>query len=167
MRLCVPAPARPSASWPRDCAPVLLADSEARVVGAAHAGWRGARDGVVDAVVSAMCERGARPERIVAAVGPCIGPASYEVGPEFPGHFLDRDAANGRFFAEKPGSDRLLFDLPGYVLSRLEAAGVGQRSAIGQDTYSDESFFSYRRSCHRDEPDYGRNLSVITLTGSN
>jgi len=146
-----------------DCAPVLLADGKAGVVGAAHSGWRGARDGVVASVVAAMCARGADTARIVAVVGPCIGPDSYEVGPEFPGHFLDQDADNTRFFREKPGTDRLLFDLPAYVLSRLADAGVEQTSWTGQDTCADEGFFSYRRSCHRSEPDYGRNLSLITL----
>lgn len=148
-----------------DCAPVLLADTQAGVVGAAHSGWRGARDGVVASVVSAMCDRGARTERIVAAVGPCIGPDSYEVGPEFPGHFLAQDSSNARFFREKAGTDRLLFDLPAYVLSRLAEAGIENASWTGQDTCAEEGFFSYRRSCHRSEPDYGRNLSLITLAG--
>ncbi|MBO6783141.1 MAG: peptidoglycan editing factor PgeF [Alphaproteobacteria bacterium] len=148
-----------------DCAPVLLADADAGVIGAAHAGWRGARDGVVAAVVEAMCERGADRTRIVAAVGPCIGPESYEVGPEFPDHFLEQDDDNSKFFREKSGSDRYLFDLPAYVLSRLNLAGVSRASATGQDTYRQDDLFSYRRSCHRMEPDYGRNLSVITLVG--
>lgn len=147
-----------------DCAPVLLADEKAGVIGAAHSGWRGARDGVVGAVVEAMCARGAQAGRIVAAVGPCIGPDSYEVGPEFPAHFLEQDSGNAYYFREKPGTDRLLFDLPAYVLSRLAQAGVEQATATGHDTCADTTFFSYRRSCHRGEPDYGRNLSLITLT---
>ena len=146
-----------------DCAPVLLADAKARVVGAAHAGWRGARDGVIGAVVDAMCERGAERDRIVAAVGPCIGPKSYEVGPEFPGHFVEQDSGNIQYFSEQPGSDRFQFDLPAYVLDRLRDTGVSRIAATGQDTYRAHEFFSYRRSCHRSEPDYGRNLSVIVL----
>ncbi len=146
-----------------DCAPVLFADPEARIVAAAHAGWRGALDGVVEATVVEMEARGADRARIAAAVGPCIGPASYEVGPEFPAPFLAQDATNDAYFTPRPQSDRLLFDLPGYVQSRLSSAGVDANTATGQDTYSDENFFSYRRSCHRHEPDYGRNLSLIVL----
>ena len=148
-----------------DCAPVLFADPEARIVAAAHAGWRGALDGVVEATVAEMEARGADRARIAAAVGPCIGPASYEVGPEFPEPFLAQDATNATFFTARPTSDRLLFDLPGYVQSRLTRAGVNAPAASGRDTYSDENFFSYRRSCHRHEPDYGRNLSLIVLDG--
>lgn len=146
-----------------DCAPVLFADPQARIVAAAHAGWRGALDGVVEATVTEMEARGAERTRIVAAVGPCIGPASYEVGPEFPDLFLAQDATNETFFMPRPGSDRLLFDLPGYVQSRLARAGVNAYTATGHDTYSDDNFFSYRRSCHQHEPDYGRNLSLIIL----
>tara|TARA_R110002110_G_scaffold376568_2_gene586782 strand:+ start:292560 stop:293339 length:780 start_codon:yes stop_codon:yes gene_type:complete len=146
-----------------DCAPVLFADPQARIIAAAHAGWRGALDGVVEATVAEMEARGAERTRITAAVGPCIGPASYEVGPEFPDPFLAQDATNETFFTPRPGSDRLLFDLPGYVQSQLARAGIDARTATGHDTYSDENFFSYRRSCHRHEPDYGRNLSLIIL----
>lgn len=148
-----------------DCAPVLFADPEARIVAAAHAGWRGALDGVVEATVAEMEARGADRARITAAVGPCIGPASYEVGPEFPEPFLAQDSTNETFFTPRPNSDRLLFDLPGYVQSQLKHAGVSARTATGHDTYRDENFFSYRRSCHRHEPDYGRNLSLIVLDG--
>lgn len=148
-----------------DCAPVLFADPHAGIVAAAHAGWRGALDGVIEATLAAMEARGAVRGDIAAAVGPCIGPGSYEVGPEFPGPFLARDPSSRSFFAERSGSDRLQFDLPGYVRSRLADAGVSAPQATGQDTYSDENFFSYRRSCHRDEPDYGRNLSLIVLDG--
>lgn len=147
-----------------DCAPVLFADTESRIVGAAHAGWRGALDGVVDATVDAMVTRGAQQDRITAVVGPCIGPDSYEVGPEFPVPFLAQNSANQKFFVEKSGSDRLLFDLPAYVHSRLTEAGIDDAHVTGHDTYGDENLFSYRRSCHRNEPDYGRNLSLIALT---
>jgi polyphenol oxidase len=146
-----------------DCAPVLLADAAAGVIGAAHAGWRGALDGVVAATIAAMLERGARIENMTAAVGPSIGPDSYEVGPEFPVPFLEQDTTNAGFFVEKTGSDRLLFDLPAYVHSRLTLAGVTRSATTGQDTYQDPDFFSYRRSCHRNESDYGRNISIITL----
>lgn len=146
-----------------DCAPVLLADADAGVIGAAHAGWRGALDGVVAATIEAMLERGARIENMTAAVGPCIGPESYEVGPEFPAPFLEQDSSNMRFFVEKAGSDRLLFDLPSYVHTRLTLAGITRSDTTGQDTYRNPDFFSYRRSCHRNEPDYGRNISIITL----
>lgn len=147
-----------------DCAPVLFADTDSRIVGAAHAGWRGALDGVVDATVDAMVARGAQREKITAVVGPCIGPNSYEVGPEFPVPFLALDSTTERFFVEKPGSDRLLFDLPAYVHHRLTEAGIRDAHITGHDTYGDENLFSYRRSCHRSEPDYGRNLSLIALT---
>lgn len=146
-----------------DCAPVLMTDSKAGVIGAAHAGWRGAVDGVVTTTIAAMLERGAKIENITAAVGPCIGPASYEVGPEFPTPFLAQDQGNAEFFVERTGSDRLLFNLPAYVQSRLTHAGLRQTAVTGQDTYSDLNFFSYRRSCHKNEADYGRNMSVITL----
>lgn len=146
-----------------DCAPVLFADPQARIVAAAHAGWRGALDGVIEATVAEMEARGADRTRIAAAVGPCIGPDSYEVGPEFPAPFMAQDSNNETFFTPRPQSDRLLFDLPAYVQDRLARAGVNVKSATGQDTYGDENFFSYRRSCHRREPDYGRNLSLIVL----
>jgi hypothetical protein len=146
-----------------DCAPVLLADAEVGVVGAVHAGWRGALAGVVEAGVAAMVSQGARPERIVAAVGPCIGPASYEVGPEFEAAFTAADPAHAAFFA--PGeNDRLFFDLPAFVLTRLAAAGVRERAWIGADTFADEAaFFSNRRAVRRGEADYGRLLSAIML----
>ena len=146
-----------------DCAPVLLADPKNKVIGAAHAGWRGAVSGVIEASVAAMVELGAEPGRIVAVVGPCIGQDSYEVGAEFPQPFLGQDAANDRFFAAGRRDGHLQFDLAGYVLSRLATAGVTAASALGADTYADEDLFSYRRTCHRGEPDYGRNLSIIAL----
>lgn len=146
-----------------DCAPVLLADADAGVIAAAHAGWRGALAGVVDNVVAAMIELGASRAGISAAVGPCIAQASYQVGPEFRGAFVDADAANGTWFCEG-NSDRWHFDLSGFVAERLRAAGVGAVARLEEDTCADaDRFFSYRRSCLKGEPDYGRNLSAIAL----
>lgn len=146
-----------------DCAPVLLADPEARVVAAAHAGWRGALGGVVEAAVSAMAVLGARPERITAAVGPCIGPNSYEVGLDFVSAFADEPDV-GRFFRQGAATDKRLFDLPAYVLHRLERSGVSDAEWIGADTLADgERFFSHRRSVKQAEGDYGRLLSAIAL----
>ena len=147
-----------------DCAPVLIADPEARVVAAVHAGWRGALGGVVEAAVAAMTALGAAPARMRAAVGPCIGPASYEVGLEFLDAFTDAYGANARFFAAGARPDKRLFDLPGFVLARLGAAGVTLAAWTGHDTLADEArFFSNRRAVHRGERDYGRLLSAITL----
>ncbi|MFI4935610.1 MAG: peptidoglycan editing factor PgeF [Caulobacterales bacterium] len=147
-----------------DCAPILIADGEARIVAAVHAGWRGALDGVVAAAVEAMAELGAAPGRMVAAVGPCIGPASYEVGLEFLERFVAADSANARFFATGARPEKRLFDLPGFVLARLAAAGVADAEWIGRDTLADEDrFFSNRRAVHRGQTDYGRLLSAITL----
>jgi YfiH family protein len=147
-----------------DCAPILLADAEARVVGAAHAGWKGAVSGVVEAAVLAMEARGARRDRIVAAVGPCIAQASYEVGEDFRDRFAAEAAGSQRFFAPgRPG--KLRFDLPGFVLDRLAQSGVGQSEWVGRDTCAEEDlFFSNRRGFLRGEPDYGRLLSAILLT---
>lgn len=148
-----------------DCAPVLLADAEAGVVGAVHAGWKGALAGVVQSTVDAMTRLGADPARMAAAVGPCIGPDSYEVGPEFHARFAAEAPGAERFF-RAGDADRLRFDLPGFVLDRLGEAGVGRAQWIGADTLSDEArFFSNRRATHRSEPDYGRLLSAIALTG--
>jgi len=147
-----------------DCAPVLIADPEARVVAAAHAGWRGALGGVVEAAIEAMVQLGAAPERMSAAIGPCIGPASYEVGLEFLETFVAADAPNERFFTACARVDKRLFDLPAYVLSRLAAAGVTRAEWIGRDTLAEEDlFFSNRRAVHRGEADYGRLLSAIAL----
>ncbi|OYX34949.1 MAG: polyphenol oxidase [Caulobacterales bacterium 32-69-10] len=147
-----------------DCAPVLLADPEARVVCAAHAGWKGAVGGVVEQAVAAMQRLGARTDRIVAAVGPCIGPQSYEVGPEFLERFAADAPGSERFFRPAAAPGKSLFDLPGFVLSRLDAAGVRQAAWTGHDTYADEGlFFSNRRAVHRAEADYGRLLSAIML----
>ncbi len=149
-----------------DCAPVLLADGEARVVAAIHAGWRGALGGVVEAAVARMVDLGAQPRRIVAAVGPCIGPRSYEVGLEFLDRFAAEAPGSERFFSAAAAGDKRLFDLPAFVLARLRAAGVGQAEWLGRDTYGGESeFFSNRRAVHRQERDYGRLLSAIVLTG--
>jgi hypothetical protein len=147
-----------------DCAPVLLADSDAGVVGAVHAGWRGALAGVVEAGVTAMVALGARRERIAAAVGPCIAQASYEVGPDFFAAFTERDEANAGFFQPAAASGKHRFDLPGFVLARLAAAGVEQAASIGLDTCADETrFFSNRRATLNGEAGYGRLLSAIML----
>lgn len=147
-----------------DCAPVLIADPEARVVAAVHAGWRGALAGVVEAAVAAMTQLGASPGRMRAAVGPCIGPASYEVGLEFLEAFTAASAANARFFVAGARAEKRLFDLPAFVLSRLAAAGVTRAAWTGHDTLADEArFFSNRRAVHHGERDYGRLLSAITL----
>lgn len=147
-----------------DCAPILFADARARVVGAAHAGWRGALAGVIGATVEAMCAAGARAPDIVASVGPCIGRESYEVGPEFPGPFIASDPANARFFRPAARAGHFMFDLAGYCAARLEAAGVGTVAVTGQDTCAPGSdFFSYRRAVLNGERDYGRGLSAIML----
>ncbi|MGE5503497.1 MAG: peptidoglycan editing factor PgeF [Actinomycetota bacterium] len=147
-----------------DCAPVLLADGRAGVVAAAHAGWRGAVFGVLDNTIAAMVRLGARPASIVAAVGPCIGQRSYEVGPEFPAPFLAEAPSNADFFAPSRREGHFLFDLPGYVSRRLARLGVHEVTRVPADTCRDEArFFSYRRATLRGEPDYGRQLSVITV----
>lgn len=149
-----------------DCAPVLIADPEARVVASAHAGWRGALGGVVEAAVEAMTRLGARPERMVAAVGPCIGPDSYEVSLEFLEQFQARRPGSERFFRRGARPEKRLFDLPGFVLHRLAAAGVGEAEWIGRDTFAEpQVFYSNRRATHRQESDYGRLLSAIMLEG--
>jgi len=149
-----------------DCAPVLFAESEARVIGAAHAGWRGALTGVLDATVAAMVKHGARPERIVAAIGPCIAQRSYEVGPEFPAPFLAADPADAIFFAPSARAGHFMFDLRGYVARRLGKVGIAQVYQLPNDTCHEEArFFSYRRACLRGEGDYGRGLSSIVLEG--
>jgi hypothetical protein len=147
-----------------DCVPILFADPEARVVGAAHAGWRGAIGGVLQATVKQMCALGARPERIRAGVGPCIGRDSYEVGPEFPAPFLAQDPANARFFRPAQRTGHHMFDLESYVAAALAAMNLGAIEVAHRDTCAEEdTFFSYRRSCLRKEPDYGRHVSVIGL----
>lgn len=146
-----------------DCAPVLLADRAAGVIGAAHAGWKGAAAGITDAAIAAMIALGSRPERIVAAVGPCIAQASYEVDQSFADVLCADDAANAKFFAAGlPGHAQ--FDLEGYVAARLEQAGVGQVERLGLDTYGDAArFYSYRRATHLAQPSYGRQISLIGL----
>lgn len=146
-----------------DCQPVLFADPEAGVIGAAHAGWRGARDGVLEATLDAMQSIGARPERTVAVIGPSISQSAYEVGPEFLDDFLMDDPDNSRFFAGGEG-DRVMFDLPSYGLHRLRRAGVRDAQWIRSCTYSDPTrFYSYRRATHASEADYGRLISAIRL----
>lgn len=146
-----------------DCAPVLLADRTAGVVGAAHAGWKGAIGGVTDSTLAAMEALGARPERIVAAIGPCIAPQSYEVDATFRNRFLAADAENRMFFiAGAPGHWQ--FDLPAYVARRLASRGVGRIESVGHDTYAEaDRFYSFRRATHRGEAAYGRQISLIAL----
>jgi YfiH family protein len=147
-----------------DCAPILFADASARVVAAAHAGWKGALTGVAEHAIARMEALGARRDRIVAAVGPCIGPASYEVGLEYVQRFTDADPAYGRFFSAGAAPDKRQFDLPGFVLARLRAAGIAQCEWIGRDTCAEpDLFFSNRRAFKQGEPDYGRLLSAIVL----
>ena len=147
-----------------DCAPVLIADPKARIVAAAHAGWKGALGGVVEAAVAEMTALGADPGQMVAAVGPCIGPASYEVGLEFLETFEAGDPGAGRFFSPGVSAEKRQFDLPAYVLSRLSRAGVTRAEWTGQDTCPDETrFHSNRRAFKRGEPDYGRLLSAILI----
>ena len=147
-----------------DCAPVLFSDPEAGIVGAAHAGWRGAVGGVTSATIEAMERLGARRERIAAVVGPCIAQPSYEVDEAFRARFEDEDSSNDRFFVPGPAG-KPHFDLAGYVFHRLKSAGVGRSEALGLDTYSDaERFYSYRRSTHLGEPSYGRQISMIGLS---
>lgn len=147
-----------------DCAPILLADAEAGIVGAAHAGWKGALEGVTRSTVAAMQALGAEPRRMVAVVGPCIAQASYEVGADFQERFDHHDPGGARFFAPGATPDKRLFDLPGFVLWRLEQAGVGEAAWTGHDTRIDEAqFFSNRRAYLNGEPDFGRMMSAISL----
>jgi YfiH family protein len=146
-----------------DCQPVLFADPKAGVVGAAHAGWRGALSGVLEATLTAMETLGARRADIRAVIGPTISQSAYEVGPEFLEHFLTEDPGYARFFAGGNG-DKMQFDLPGFGLHRLREAGVGDAHWTGHCTYSDPArFYSYRRSVHQGEADYGRLISAIRL----
>ncbi|MBI1180872.1 MAG: peptidoglycan editing factor PgeF [Alphaproteobacteria bacterium] len=149
-----------------DCAPVLFADPIARVVAAAHAGWQGAFKGVIEATVQAMRRLGARQSQIQAAIGPCIAQRSYEVGPDFHTRFMARDESFESFFMPSGRPGHFCFDLPGFVESRLLAAGVRQVERLDRDTYAEpDYFYSYRRATHRGEPDYGRQLSAISLVG--
>lgn len=148
-----------------DCGPVLFADPSARVIGAAHSGWKGALTGVLESTVAAMERLGAEREGIVAVLGPTISAAAYEVGPEFVSRFTDVEVDNARFFRASQRAGHSMFDLPAYIVSRLEKAGVGTVGNLGFCTHSDEArFFSYRRTTHRGEADYGRLLSAIMLT---
>jgi YfiH family protein len=149
-----------------DCGPILFADAEAGVIGAAHAGWRGALSGVAEATLAAMEHCGADRSRIVAALGPLIRQHNYEVGPEFVAQFTADDSSNARFFQGAPRAGHSLFDLAGYIAARLARAGIGRLDDLGRCTYAEpQTFFSYRRSVHRREPDYGRHLNAIALAG--
>jgi len=147
-----------------DCAPILLHDPVARVIGAAHGGWRGALGGVVDATISRMAALGAARLRIRAAIGPCIARRSYDVGPEFPRPFIAEEPGNMRFFAPATHSGRFLFDLAAYIAHRLTRAGIATVEVVPRDTVAEKGqFFSYRRACLRGERSYGRGLSAIVL----
>ncbi len=147
-----------------DCAPVLFADPHAGVIGAAHAGWKGALGGVTDATIIAMEALGARRERIAAAIGPCIARASYEVDRVFFERMVAAEAMNERFFMAGVRPDHCQFDLEAYVAHRLSAAGIRRVTMLGEDTYAQpERFFSFRRATHAGEPDYGRQISLIAL----
>lgn len=146
-----------------DCQPVLFADVEAGVIGAAHAGWRGALDGILGSTVDAMVDLGATREGITAVIGPAISQSAYEVGPEFIDEFLAENPEFGRYFAQGEG-DRVHFDLPGFGLNRLRAAGVGHAEWTRHCTYNDpKRFYSYRRTTHAKEADYGRLIAAITI----
>ncbi len=145
-----------------DCGMILFADPKAAVVGACHAGWKGALSGVIEATIAAMEKLGARRADTIVALGPTIGPASYEVGPEFFAQFLAQASDHARFFSASAKPEHKMFDLPGFIGSRVERAGVGAFENLGLDTYADEArFYSYRRTTHRKEPDYGRLVSAI------
>jgi len=148
-----------------DCGPLLFADDEARVIGAAHAGWRGAFTGVIEATVAAMEELGATRANIRAVLGPTIRQPNYEVGPEFVERFVAADKDNARFFAPSERAGHALFDLTGYIAARIERAGIADFEDLALCTYADDArFYSYRRSTHRAEPDYGRHVNAIALT---
>jgi YfiH family protein len=150
-----------------DCGPILFADASAHVIGAAHAGWRGAFTGVVEATIAAMEAIGADRANIVAAAGPMIRQPNYEVGPEFIARFKAESAANERFFTPSEKSGHAMFDLAGYIAARLAAAGIQTIEDIDRCTYADaDAFFSYRRSVHRNEADYGRHINAIALVES-
>lgn len=147
-----------------DCGPLLFADAEAGVIGAAHAGWKGAFGGVLEGTIAAMVGLGARRRNITAVLGPMISRAAYEVGPEFVARFVEADAENRRFFTVSPKAGHAMFDLPAYIGARLDRAEIGRFEDMGLCTYEDEErFYSYRRVTHRKEPDYGRLLHAIAL----
>jgi polyphenol oxidase len=148
-----------------DCGPVLFADAESGVIGAAHAGWRGAVTGVLESTIAAMEKLGAQRSKIVTFLGPTISQKAYEVGPDFVQRFAEEAPGHERFFRASEKADHAMFDLPGFIGARLNAAGIGGFTDLGLCTYSDEErFFSYRRTTHRQEPDYGRLISAIALT---
>ena len=147
-----------------DCGPLLFADGEARVIGAAHAGWRGALIGVIEATLAAMEKLGAKRSRILAALGPTISQANYEVGPEFVERFLAAGGTNARFFAPSERAGHAMFDLPGYISDRIHHAGIVNFENLGLCNYAEpERFFSYRRTTKLSEPDYGRHINAIAL----
>ncbi|HVV41843.1 MAG TPA: peptidoglycan editing factor PgeF [Nitrobacter sp.] len=146
-----------------DCGPILFVDPRARVVGAAHAGWKGALTGVLESTLGAMEKLGAARGDIVAAIGPLIRQQSYEVGAEFVDRFTQADAANATFFAPSTREGHAMFDLAGFIRARLTQAGVLMIDDTGIDTYADENFFSYRRATHRKEPDYGRHVHAVMI----
>jgi polyphenol oxidase len=146
-----------------DCGPILLVDPNARVIGAAHAGWKGALTGVLESTIDAMEKLGAERSGMVAAIGPLIRQHSYEVGGEFVERFIEADADNAMYFIPSARDGHSMFDLAGFIRMRLENAGVLMIDDLGVDTYSDERFYSYRRSIHRQEPDYGRHVHAIVL----
>ncbi len=147
-----------------DCGPILFADESAGVIGAAHAGWKGAQGGILESTITAMEKLGARYENIVAALGPMISQRNYEVGAEFVASFTALAAANARFFVPSSRADHAMFDLPGFIRARLSAAGITTIDDLALCTYADEArFFSYRRTTHRHEPDYGRHVHAIML----
>jgi YfiH family protein len=149
-----------------DCGPLLFADNDASVIGAAHAGWRGAFGGVIEATIDAMEKLGAKRARIAVALGPLIRQSNYEVGAEFVDRFVAADADNTRFFSPSPNAGRAMFDLAGYIARRIQRAGIVQFEDLGLDTYAEPArFFSYRRMTHRSEPDYGRHINAIALAG--
>lgn len=148
-----------------DCGPILFVDPQARVIGAAHSGWKGAFTGVLETTIAEMEKLGAERGQIIVAIGPLIRQRSYEVGAEFVTRFTDASADNERFFIPSTRADHAMFDLAGYIRMRLERAGILLIDDVDVDTYADERFFSYRRSVHRAEPDYGRNIHALVLEG--
>ncbi|EKS36888.1 peptidoglycan editing factor PgeF [Afipia broomeae] len=148
-----------------DCGPILFFDPQTRVIGAAHSGWKGAIGGVLENTIAAMEGLGASRANIIAAIGPLIRQQSYEVGAEFVARFSEGAPDNARFFVPSTRAGHAMFDLAGYIRQRLERAGILMIDDIGVDTYADERFFSYRRTTHRKEPDYGRNIHAIVLDG--
>jgi polyphenol oxidase len=148
-----------------DCGPVLFADPGAGVIGACHSGWRGAFDGILEGTLAAMEELGAQRARVIAVLGPTISRAAYEVGPEFVARFRERDPSSERFFSEAKPDGHAQFDLPGFIGARLAEAGIGRFVDLALCTYADEArFYSFRRTTHRGEPDYGRLIAAIALT---